>query len=139
MAKNNSNPPAISKASLKSFIVSADEVSREGEVFAGKNVLKLAPGQAAAGLVIAKIGTQIVKGRGKEKGKTREIPAYTATAPDGNDYGLPLNRSFIDKASDAKLAVGDTVTVVCEGEYVSKDGNRGVGYALIVTGRKGKK
>jgi hypothetical protein len=130
----------ISREQLKSFVVSAADIKREGEVFAGLNVLKLSPGQAAQGLVIAKIGTQIVKGRGKEKGKTREIPSYAATGPDGNEYRLPLNRSFVDKAVEAKLSVGDEITLIAEDEYVSKDGNRGMGFSLIVTARaKSKK
>jgi hypothetical protein len=127
----------ITRAMLKSFIVDAGTLNREaGEVFAGLNILKLKPGQAAAGLVIAKIGVQIVKGRGKEKGKTREIPSYAAKAPDGIEYRLPLNRSFVDKMVEAKVKVGDTVTVIAEDEYVSKDGNRGMGFSLIVTARK---
>lgn len=131
----------ITKAMLKSFIVDAGTIARDsGEVFAGLNVLKLEAGQAASGLVIAKIGVQVVKGRGKEKGKTRELPSYAALAPDGIEYRLPLNRSFVDKAADAKLAVGDTITLIAEGAYTSKDGNRGMGFSLIVTARgKGKK
>lgn len=125
----------ITKFDPKSFIVSAGEIVKKGEVFAGLNVLKLEAGQAAQGLVIENIGEQIVKGRGKEKGKTRKIPSYTAAAPDGESYRLPLNRSFLDKASEAKLAVGDEITLICEGGYVSKDGNKGVGYSLIVTER----
>ena len=139
MAKKSNTSPSLSREALKSFIVSASEIKREGEVFAGLNVLKLSPGQAAAGLVIAKIGTQVVKGRGKEKGKTREIPSYSATAPDGNEYRLPLNRSFVDKAVEAKVAVGDEITLIAEDEYVSKDGNRGMGFSLIVTARKSAK
>lgn len=138
--KKKTEEKGLSIASMKSFIVSASEINKtEGEVFAGINVLKLEEGQAAAGLVISKIGEQLVKGRGKEKGKTRKIPSYAATAPDGMEYRLPLNRSFVDKCTDAKLAVGDTITLVCEGGYVSKEGNRGVGYTLIVTGRASKK
>lgn len=126
----------ISREMLKSFIVDAGTISRDaGEVFAGLNVLKLKPGQAAAGLVIAKIGVQVVKGRGKEKGKTREIPSYAAKAPDGVEYRLPLNRSFVDKMVEAKVKVGDTVTVIAEDEYVSKEGNRGMGFSIIVTAR----
>lgn len=125
----------ITKADLKSFIVSAGEVVRKGEVFAGLNVLKLEPGQAAQGLVIEKIGSVKVKGRGKEKGKVRELPSYSAKAPDGLSYRLPINRSFLDKASEAELAEGDTITVVCEGGYTTKDGNKGIGYSLIVTER----
>lgn len=138
MAKNTNVTAStgISRAQLKSFIVEAGTLNREaGEVFSGMNVLKLQPGQAAQGMVIAKIGIQIVKGRGKEKGKKREIPSYAAKAPDGTEYRLPLNRSFVDKAVEAKLAVGDTITLIAEDAYVSKDGNKGMGFSLIVTAR----
>ena len=121
----------------KSFIKSAAEVANiGGERFAGLNVLKLTDGQAAEGLVISKIGTQVVKGRGKEKGKSREIPSYAAKAPGGLEYRLPLNRSFIDKAGEAKLKVGDEITLICEGAYTSKDGNKGTGFSIVVTKRR---
>jgi hypothetical protein len=125
----------ITKENLKSFIVSAGEVVKKGEVFAGLNVLKLQAGQAAQGLKVEKIGEQVVKGRGKEKGKTRKIPSYSALAPDGLIYRMPLNKSFLDKAAEAKLAVGDEFTLVCEGAYESKDGNKGIGFSLVVTKR----
>jgi hypothetical protein len=143
MAKKNASAiapsAALTRESLRSFIVSANDIKRdEGEVFAGLNVLKLEEGQAAAGLVVSKISEQLVKGRGKEKGKTRKIPSYAATAPDNMEYRLPLNRSFVDKCQDAKLALGDTITLICEGAYTSKEGNKGVGYSLIVTARAKK-
>lgn len=133
-----SNQPAP-QPRVRDFILDVSQIQRDGaEVFGGLNVLRLNPGQGAAGLVITKIGTQTVKGRGKEKGKTRELPSYSATAPDGVEYRLPLNRSFVDKAVEAKLKVGDTITLICEGEYKSKEGNRGMGYTLLVTARAKK-
>ncbi len=132
--------PAEQSNIKPSFRVSAAELANvEGERFEGLNVLKLNEGEAADGLAISEIGTQKVKGRGKEKGKVREIPSYAAKAPDGKTYRLPLNRSFIDKAVAASLAVGDTIALICEGGYTSKDGNKGTGYSLIVRARAGKK
>lgn len=125
----------------QSFRVSADSLrGLAGERFEGMNVLKLAANEGVDGIVISKIGVQKVKGRGKEKGKVREIPSYAGTAPDGKEYRLPLNRSFVDKAVEAKLAIGDTIAIICEGGYESKEGNKGLGFSIVVRERaKGKK
>lgn len=106
-----------------------------GERFSGLNVLKLAAGESALGLVITKIGTQTVKGRGKEKNKTRNIPAYSAEAG-GKEWKLPLNASLVAKLIEAKVKVGDTIAIARGDEYTSKDGNKGTSYELVVQARK---
>lgn len=106
-----------------------------GERFSGLNVLKLLPGQAALGLVITKIGVQKVKGRGKEKNKVREIPAYSAEA-EGKEWKLPLNASLVAKLQEAKVKVGDTIAIARGDEYTSKDGNKGSSFELVVQARK---
>lgn len=121
----------------KTFIMDAAALADiKGERFAGANILKLGPGQGARDLVVTKIGVQKVKGRGKDKGKTREIPSYAATAPDGREYRLPLNASFVAKMQDAKVKVGDTIALARGEDYTSREGNRGVSFDLIVQARK---
>lgn len=137
MAKKNIPGTESVNGGVASFLTDAAAFDNlNGERFAGLNVLKLAAGQAAVGLVVSAIGTQKVKGRGKEKGKTREIPSYSAKAPDGREYRLPLNASFVAKMQDAKVKVGDTVAIRRGDDYVSKEGNRGTSFDLIVQARK---
>lgn len=107
----------------------------QGERFSGLNVLKLTAGQSAMNLVITAIGTQTVKGRGKEKNKTRNIPAYSAEAG-GKVWKLPLNASLVAKLVEAKVKVGDTIAIARGDEYTSKDGNKGTSYELVVQARK---
>lgn len=110
-----------------------------GERFSGMNVLKLNTNEAVQGLVISKIGIQKVKGRGKDKGKTREIPSYAATLGEGGkEYRLPLNASFVQKCDEAKIKIGDTIAVLKGEGYESKEGNKGVSFELLVQARKGK-
>lgn len=137
MAKKNIPGTVAVSGGVAAFLAdSAAFDNLTGERYAGLNVLKLAAGQSALGLVISAIGVQEVKGRGKEKGKTRKIPSYSAKAPDGAEYRLPLNASFVAKMEEAKVKVGDTVAIRRGEDYVSKAGNRGTSFDLLVQARK---
>jgi len=107
-----------------------------GEKFTGLNVLKLSPNTGVAGLVVTKISTQKVKGRGKDKGKVREIPSYTVRNADGQEVRAPLNASFVMKCESAKVKVGDTLAIWRGEGYESKDGNKGISFDLVVQARK---
>ena len=137
MAKAAKEGQISGTAGKKTFIIGADAFrALTGERFEGLNVLKLAEGEAATGLVVTQIGTQKVKGRGKDKGKVREIASYAVKAADGRTYKAPLNKSFIMKCEDAKVKVGDTIAIARGEGYTSNDGNKGVSYELVVQSRK---
>jgi hypothetical protein len=133
MAKNT-----ITKEELKSGTVLMDAASfnaQKGQLYAGKNVLKLEPGQAAGPFTL----TEILKDQdlgSKGKKKLQPVTVYVAEGPDGNPWHMPVATAFRAKAEDAKLAVGDTFAVLRTEDYTSREfGTKGHGYQIKVLSR----
>jgi len=137
MAKSTEGSVQTTKSGLKFIDLSAFS-SLGGEKFTGLNVLKLAVNQAVGDLTVTKIGVQKVKGRGKDKGKVREIPSYTVKAAGGREYRAPLNASFVMKCADAGVKVGDVIAIARGEGYETKDGNKGIAFDLVVQSRAKK-
>lgn len=117
-----------------------------GETFAGLNVLKLLPGQAAGPFTLKEIlPNQRLGDEEKGKNKKKPVDVYVATDAEGTEVRMPVAASFVGKAKDAKLSVGDKFAVMRGENYKTKfDGKnsppRGASYALkIIERAKAKK
>lgn len=117
-----------------------------GETFAGLNILKLLPGQAAGPFTLTKIlpNQKLGDDDGGKKGKKKPVDVYVAVDDDKTEVRMPVAASFVGKAKDAKLAVGDTFAVMRGENYKTKfDGKnsepRGASYLLKILSRASKK
>lgn len=139
---------AITKAQMRTggIFMDADSFNKMGgETFAGLNVLKLLPGQAAGPFTLKtillnqKLGDD-VKGEKKKK----PVDVYVAVDAENTEVRMPVAASFVGKAKDANLAVGDVFAVLRGENYKTKfDGKngepRGASYALKIISRAKKK
>jgi len=109
-----------------------------GETFAGLNILKLEPGQAAGPLTITKILlNQDLGSGGTGKRKKKPVDVYVANDPEGTEVRLPVAASLTMKLKDAKVGPGDVVAILRGDDYKSKVyGTRGASYELKVLSRK---
>lgn len=112
--------------------------STPGELFAGKNILKLAEGEAAGPFVLKEIlrDQDLNPATGKKK-KMEPVDVYIGTHTETKqDVNMPVAAAFVQKAEDAKLSIGDTFYVRRVQDYVSKAwGTKGAGYELKITAR----
>lgn len=124
------------QSSLKSEAIELSEFLKiEGETFGGANFLQLPVGGAAGPFTLAKIERD-VKLSDKIAGTTDR---YTATTADGMEIGMPVSRSFVDKAVRANLAVGDVFYVARGEDYTSSHGREDChSYILKITARRKK-
>lgn len=124
MAKKNE--PVISAEDLKSastvpstggFVMSAsafDDV--DGEVYAGLNILKLKEGEAAGPLVLKEIKLRQQLGTDKSR---KPVDVYIA-AFNKTEMRMPVAASFVQKAKDAKLSIGEVFYLKRSEDYVAK-------------------
>lgn len=134
----------ITKADLSGFVTDAAAFDNlQGETFAGLNVLKLAVGQTAGPLVVTRVLRDVPVSRKskKEKGeKVRNVDKYFATAPNKTEYAMPISASFVLRAREAKLDVGDTFFLRRGKDYKNPAfANKGASYELKITARAEKR
>jgi hypothetical protein len=135
----------ISKADLKAqssagsgFKIDPNAFDTQaGQLFAGLNILKLEPNEAAGPFVLKSILKDQHPGKKKSAAaKIKEpVDIYVATFGDV-EVRMPLAKAFVMKAKDANLSVGDTFLVKRIGDYETDFGGTGKGYIIKVTERK---
>jgi hypothetical protein len=132
----------ITKDQLKggSVVMDASQFHEAaGELHAGKNILKLQPGQAAGPFVLVEILADQELGT-KGRKKLAPVDVYIGEDAAGTRWNMPLAAAFISKVEEAKLAIGDTFLVLRTDDYTSNTyGTKGQGYSLKVTARAKKK
>lgn len=102
------------------FVLDASAFGSTGEVFAGLNILKLEIGQVGGPFTLTKILRNQELGVSTGKKKKKPVDVYVA---DHNkmEIRMPVAASFVGKARDCKLAVGDTFLVRRDPDYTSKE------------------
>ena len=108
-----------------------------GEKFAGLNILKLKPGEAAGPFLLV----NILKDQklGEKNKKMQPVDVYVATFAH-QEVRMPVAASFVGKAQDSHLAVGDTFLVKRLEDYTDKKyGRECQAFALNITARATKK
>ncbi len=135
MAKKTS-AAAVKMLAATGYTVDPSAFGGKGEVLAGLDILKLNVGEVGGPFVLKKILPQQSLGGGKGK-KIKPVDVYVADF-NGREIRMPIAASFVGKAKDAKLAVGDTFLVRRDADYTSKEyGNRECkSYSLNITTRK---
>lgn len=136
----------ISKNQLNAgsvFIDAASFDSMQGETFAGLNVLKLSPGQAAGPVTIKNILFNQKLGKDSAAKKRKPVDVYVGEF-NGSEVRLPVAASFVMKMKDANVGIGDVIALKREENYATKhDGKngdkRGQSYILKVISRAAKK
>ncbi len=145
MAKATNEEKKTTKNEIRTggVFVAADVFNNlKGERFAGLNILKLNPGEAAGPLTLKEIllKQDLTPAGSKRKKKMDPVDVYIATGPDKKiEIRMPIAASFIQKAKDAKLSVGDVFYTRRGDDYVSQFKTRGQSYEITVTQRKGEK
>ncbi len=109
-----------------------------GEAYQGLNILKLAPGEGAGPFKLVKILLKQKLGKGAAAAKRKPVDVYVAADASGVEIRMPVAASFVGKATDAGLAVGDTFAVLRTEDYESQFKTKGAGYALRVISRAKK-
>ena len=122
-----------------SFLLSDPDAfdTAKGEKFAGLNILKLKPGEAAGPFVLVNILRD--QQLGDSKKKMKPVDVYVASF--GNqEVRMPVAASFVGKAMDSKLGIGDTFLVKRLEDYTDKKyGRECHAYALNITARANRK
>lgn len=139
MAKKNTG--GISADEVKSgtvFIDASAFDSMAGETFAGLNILKLNPNQAAGPITIKDILLNQRLGKDSAAKKRKPVDVYVGEH-NGVQIRLPVAASFVQKAKDAKLTVGDVIAIKRGADYTSQFKTRGASYELKVISRASKK
>jgi hypothetical protein len=133
MAKNKDSITAAELRTGGVFIDSSAFNNEKGELFAGLNILKLKAGEAAGPFVLKNIMLQQKLGKDK---KMKPVDVYVADHQ-GLELRMPAAASFIGKAKDSNLSVGDTFLVRRdENDYVSAFGKRDcASYQIKITAR----
>lgn len=128
-----------SKSGVKTFVLDASAFGQTGEVLAGLNILTLAVGEVGGPFVLKKILKNQTLGAGAAAKKRKPVDVYVAEH-NKLEIRMPVSASFVGKAADAKLAVGDTFLVRRDPDYTSKEyGSRECkSYSLNITKRAGK-
>ena len=126
----------VKKLSVPGFVVEASEFGKSGEVMAGLNILKLEIGQVGGPFTLKKILANQTLGAGKAAKGRKPVDVYVAEH-NKMEIRMPVSASFVGKAKDAKLAVGDTFLVRRDPDYTSKEyGSRECkSYSLNITKR----
>lgn len=144
MAKNNasqsvpSDESDIEQTPQKVFNSETGKIdfdSLSGEAFVGLNLLDLAIGEADGPFILKEIRQEEI-GKGKNKKMHDVYHAVKGSTP----VQMPLAASFITKAVEADLSVGDTFYVKRANDYVAKEyaGQNCKAYLLKVTARATK-
>lgn len=109
--------------------------SAQGEAFVGLNLLDLEEGEADGPFVVQEIEQKEFK-QGKKVDVLPVFHCMKGTTP----VDMPVSASFLTKAEEAKLSVGDTFLVKRGKDYDSKDfGTKNCkSYLLKVTARAKK-
>lgn len=139
--KNSPKAGAIAKTQAgTSFNMAGDAFdTAAGELIAGGNILKLAPGEAAGWFVLKeiKVGGFVPKPKADKKGVVTQgepIDVYIAKHGD-REIRMPIAAGFLGKAKDASLKVGDTFGVKRTADYANAHGGTGKGYEIKITAR----
>lgn len=124
---------------VNTFLLDPTAFGKSGEVLAGLNILKLNVGEVAGPFVLKKILLAQKLGTGKGADKRKPVDVYVSEF-NGQEIRMPVSASFVGKAKDANLAVGDTFLVRRDADYTSKEyGSRECkSYSLNVTARAKK-
>ena len=135
---------SITKNDLKTAggMTAADFSKLTGEKFAGLRILTLEINEAAGPFRLTNILRDQELGDQTGKKKMKPVDVYVAIDANDLEVRMPVAASFVGKAKDSNLAIGDTFCVLRAEDYVSKDfGTKGKSYLLTVTARaaKGKK
>lgn len=110
----------------------------EGETFAGLNILKLEPGQAAGPIKITEILLNQKLGKDSAAKKRKPVDVYCGES-NGVKMRLPVAASFVMKAKEAKIGPGDVIAIKREQDYTSQFKTRGASYHLKVISRASSK
>ena len=127
----------ISKEQVKSGSVFMDASAfrdMKGETFAGLNILKLEPGKAAGPITIKDILLNQKLGKDSAAKKRKPVDVYVGDF-EGTQIRLPVAASFVAKAKEAKLKVGDVIAILRGEDYTSQFKTRGASYELKVLSR----
>jgi len=137
MAKKNTPVAGITSEQVKTGTVIIDSAafdSMEGETFTGLNILKLTPGQAAGPITIKEILLNQKLGKDSAAKKRKPVDVYVGEF-NRAQIRLPVAASFVGKAKDAKLKVGDVIAIKRGDDYTSQFKTRGASYELKVLTR----
>lgn len=137
--KNTSAPAGTESVPVSKIFMNADAFRNlGGETYAGLNIVKLNPGQAAGPFKITEIlFNQDLGSTGKKKKKPVDV--YCATDSDGVAVRLPVAASLTQKLKDAKVSIGDEIAILRGDDYTSKVyGTKGASYELKVLKRAEK-
>ncbi len=129
---------AISKNDLKQMggMTAADFAKLSGEKFAGLRILTLEVNEAAGPFRLTNILPDQHLGDEKGKKKMKPVDVYVAMDSSDMEIRMPVAASFVGKAKDSNLAIGDEFCVMRAEDYTSKDyGTKGKSYLLTVTKR----
>lgn len=140
-ATDSAKDATIGKEDMKrgSVMIAAssfDEI--QGETFAGLNILVLKEGEAAGPIKIVKILKDQKLGKDTAKRKKKPVDVYCGEH-NGVELRLPIAASFIMKAKEAGVAIGDVIAIKRVGDYMSQFNTRGASYVLKVISRGSKK
>lgn len=112
-----------------------------GEVSFGMQIIKLKQGEAAGPFILAKILEKQDCTPAGAKKKYDPVDVYVGRDTSGFEIRMPIAASFVGKAADLKLAVGDEFHLLRMDDYHSKTYNKDdcQSFALAITRRAGKK
>lgn len=130
----------ITKEQVKTGTVFIDASAfdqMEGEVFAGLNILKLNPGQAAGPITIKNILLNQKLGKDSAAKKRKPVDVYVGEFNKA-EIRLPVAASFLGKMKDAAVGVGDVIAIKRGDDYTSQFKTRGASYELKVISRAKK-
>lgn len=111
---------------------------QKGETYAGLNILKLNPNEAAGPITIKDILLNQKLGKDGAAKKRKPVDVYVGEH-EGITLRLPVAASFIAKAKEAKLSIGDVIAVARGEDYKSQFNTRGATYLLKVLSRANAK
>jgi hypothetical protein len=91
----------------------------EGELFAGLNILRLKPEEAAGPFTLKEILKKQDLGKGGAKRQFKPVDIYVASF-NKTEIRMPIAAAFVKKAQQSGLKVGDTFYVKRVADYVAK-------------------
>ncbi len=133
--KKAENNEAMTKEKLAVLAAEAGSMfdSLEGETFAGLNILRLKEGEADGPFIL----TEILKNQklGENK-KMKPVDVYVTTK-NKLAVRMPAAASFVSKAKESKLNIGDEFWVKRAEDYIAKKfgKNNCAAYILKITKR----
>lgn len=113
--------------------VSAAEFNQtKGQKLAGGgNVLTIEPNTGAGPFTITAVEEKVLNK------KYKPVMVWTGALEDGTEFSLPAATSFVAKATEAKLAVGERILVWRNDDYRA-NGKDCESYAINITSRKAR-